>query len=258
MLASRELVRTSGRTANDKPKGAMGQEQAVQADLAAAKRRIRKAPNAEWVAMYRNGIPTSKIASIDGVAESTVRYHLRIAARTDPDIPAEHKTARGAVSPATAGGLQNMADTISFYEREGRPPSSSGYTARERALASWLLSRSRAAARGTLSPVYHEGLAVIPGWDKQPTRAEENAARWDRRLAGLVQYRQDGNDWPLYQKASTEEERVLGSWLHGQRISFRNGTLSKEHEGKLDAELPGWREGRSRRRGGHKSSHPAG
>ncbi|GAA2551075.1 hypothetical protein GCM10009861_08510 [Neomicrococcus aestuarii] len=158
----------------------------------------------------------------------------------------------------TAGGLQNMADAISSYEREGRLPSSGGYTTRERALASWLLSRSRAAARGTLSTAYREGLAVIPGWDRQPTRAEENAARWDRRLAELVQYRQDGNDWPLYQKASSEEERVLGMWLHGQRISFRNGTLSKEHEGKLDAQLDGWRPGRSHRSGGRKSSRPAG
>ena len=151
-----------------------------------------------------------------------------------------------------------MADTISFYEREGRLPSSGGYTARERVLASWLLSRSRAAARGTLSNAYREGLAVIPGWDRQLTRAEENAARWDRRLAELVRYRQDGNDWPLYQKASSEEERALGAWLHGQRISLRNGTLSKDHEGKLDAQLDGWRQGRSRRRGGPKSSRPAG
>lgn len=87
-----------------------------------------------------------------------------------------------------------MADTINFYEREGRLPSSGGYTPRERALASWLLSRSRAAAAGTLPPAYREGLAVILGWDRQPTRAEENAARWDRRLAALVRYRQDGND----------------------------------------------------------------
>lgn len=126
----------------------MSQEQGAQAHPFRAQRRIRKAPNAEWVAMYRNGIPTSKIASLEGVAESTVRHHIRVAARTDPGIPAEHKTARGAVSPATAGGLQNMADTISFYEREDRLPSSGGYTPRERVLASWLLSRSRAAARG--------------------------------------------------------------------------------------------------------------
>jgi Helicase associated domain len=256
MSAISESPVTSDRTANES-RGIMRQEQA-RSSSSPAKPRIRKAPDAEWVLMYRNGIPTSKIASIAGVAASTVRYHLRIAARADPDIQAQHKTARGPVNPATAGGLQNMADTISFYERECRLPSSGGYTARERALASWLLSRARAAARGTLSPVYREGLAVIPGWDRQPNRAEENAARWDRRLAELVQYRQDGNDWPLHQKASSEEERALGAWLHGQRINFRKGTLTKEHEGKLDTQLPGWREGRPHRGGRRKSGHPAG
>ena len=46
---------------------------------------------------------------------------------------------------------------------------------------------------------------------------------------------QDGNDRPLLQEAYKHEERALGAWLHGQRIRFRNGILSKEHEGKLDA-----------------------
>jgi Helicase associated domain len=230
----------------------MSTELGAQAHPSPTKPGIHKAPNAEWVLLYRNGIPTLRIAAIAGVAASTVRYHLRIAARADPDIQAQHKIARGPVSQVTAGGLQNMADTISFYEKEGRLPSSGGHTARERALASWLLSRSRAAARGTLSPAYRDGLAVIPDWDRQPTRAEENAARWYRRLAELVHYRQNGNDWPLHRKAASEEERVLGSWLHGQRIKLRKGTLTKEHQGKLDAQLPGWREGRSHSHGAQK------
>lgn len=33
---------------------------------------------------------------------------------------------------------------------------------------------------------------------------------------------------------------MLGMWLHGQRISPRKGTLTKEDEGKLDAQLYGW------------------
>ena len=189
----------------------MSKEWGAQAHPSSPKRGIHNAPNAEWVLMYRNGIPTPRIAAVTGMAASTVRYHMRIAAQADPDIKVQHKLARGPVSPATAGGLQSMADTISFYEREGRLPSIGGYTARERALASWLLSRSRAAARGTLSPAYRDGLAVIPNWDRQPTRAEENAARWYRRLTELVQYRQDGNGWPLHHNASSEEERVLGS-----------------------------------------------
>ena len=40
----------------------------------------RPAPNPEWVQMYRLGIPTPKISAGAGVAETTVRYHLAIAA----------------------------------------------------------------------------------------------------------------------------------------------------------------------------------
>jgi hypothetical protein len=40
----------------------------------------RAAPHPEWVQMYRQGIPAPKIAAAAGVAKSTVRYHLHIAA----------------------------------------------------------------------------------------------------------------------------------------------------------------------------------
>ncbi|MHA7297700.1 helicase associated domain-containing protein [Pseudarthrobacter sp. MDT3-1] len=206
----------------------------------------RKAPNDEWVLMYRKGLPSEKIAAVTGAPSSTVRYHLGVASRTDPGLRAEHKAALGAVSQGTPRGLQNMADAVAFHEREGRLPTTGEKTARERALGGWLLSRRNAAAAGTLSPAYREGLAVIPGWDTQPTRTEENAARWEQRLTELVAYRRAGNDWPLHKKASTEEERVLGVWLHGQRIKYRQEILTEEREATLNARLPGWREGRAR------------
>lgn len=42
--------------------------------------------------MYRRGIRTSKIAAIEGVAETTVRYHLQVAARAE-------RVAKGAERP---------------------------------------------------------------------------------------------------------------------------------------------------------------
>jgi hypothetical protein len=36
----------------------------------------RAAPDEEFVLMYRRGIPASKIAAIEGVAKTIVRYHL--------------------------------------------------------------------------------------------------------------------------------------------------------------------------------------
>ncbi|MDE8670792.1 helicase associated domain-containing protein [Pseudarthrobacter sp. H3Y2-7] len=215
----------------------------------------RKAPEPEWVLMYRKGLPPTKIAAVTGAPLGTVRYHLGIAAQAEPGLRAEHKAARGAVTRETSRGLQNMADTITFYEKEGRLPTTGGKPARERALGAWLTYQRNAAAAGTLSPAYRGGLAVIPDWNTPPTRTEENAARWNLRLAELVKYRKAGNDWPLHKKTSTEEEWVLGVWLHGQRINHRNGILTRNRKAQLNSALPGWREGRARS-GGRRAGSP--
>jgi hypothetical protein len=64
----------------------------------------RTAPNPEFVQFYRLGTPTSQIAAGAGVAETTVRYHLQIAAKQDPSIRDEHKAALSPGSPAYISG----------------------------------------------------------------------------------------------------------------------------------------------------------
>lgn len=197
--------------------------------------------------MYRKGIPTSKIASLEGVAETTVRYHLKIAARAEPSIRDEHKAALAPAPPRTPeAGLRNLADVIAFHEKEGRLPVTHGKSARERALGAWLAHRRRQASEGTLSPIYRAALAVIPNWDKPSTRKTEDEARWQQRLSELQEIRRAGGDWPRHQKTDDRYERKLGVWLHGQRIDYRAGRLAPAKEKKLNEILPGWREGRGR------------
>lgn len=87
----------------------------------------RVAPDPEFVLMYRKGIPTSKIAAIEDVAETTVRYHLQIAARAEPGIRDEHKAALTFPAPRMAeAGLRNLADILAFHESEGRLPVTHG------------------------------------------------------------------------------------------------------------------------------------
>lgn len=203
--------------------------------------------------MYRAGMPSPKIAATKGMAESTVRYHLFIAVQADPEIRDEHKSARGKVTRQTSPGLRNLQDTVAFFRAEKRLPATGGNTARERALGSWLHRRRQAAADGTLSALYRDGLAVIPNWDTQPTRNETKAARWDQRLSELAGYTATGNDWPRHKNPSTEQERVLGVWLHVQRISRRHHKLALAREEQLNTVLPGWQEGRPRS-GGQRSS----
>jgi hypothetical protein len=200
--------------------------------------------------MYRKGLTTSKIAALEEVAETTVRYHLQIAARAEPGIRDEHKAALPpAAQRIPEAGMRNLAEVLAFHESEGRLPVSHGKTAKERALGAWLVHRRREAAQGTLSPIYGEALAIFPRWDKPSTRKAEDAARWQQRLEQLQNLRAVGGDWPRHQKTDDKHERTLGVWLHGQRIDFRAGRLDPSKVKKLNEVLPGWREGRGHRGG---------
>lgn len=208
----------------------------------------RKAPYPEWVLMYRKGLTTTQIAAATGAAQNTVRYHLAIAAAAEPSLRDAHRNAaRPKQTRITAAGLQNLHDTIALYKAEGRLPSSKSPSARERALATWLVHRRQDHDRGTLSPTYSAGLQQIPGWE-QRTRKTNDEARWNQRLQEITAYRAAGNDWPRHQKTDTEEERVLGMWQQIQRTKYRRNELDQDKKAQLNTLLPGWREGRTRAR----------
>ncbi|MEV7574340.1 helicase associated domain-containing protein [Pseudarthrobacter sp. NPDC089323] len=210
----------------------------------------RVAPDPGFVLLYRQGTPTSLIAAGAGVAETTVRYHLQIAAKQDPAIRDEHKAAVVGPSPRiSAVGMGNLADVLAFHAVEGRLPVQHGWSPRERALGTWLARRRRQSAKGTLSPVYRDALAVIPGWDAPSTRTAQDAERWQRRLEELQRIRDAGGEWPRHQKTDDQDERTLGVWLHSQRIDCRAGRLDPAKEERLNRLVPGWREGRGHRGG---------
>ncbi|WP_275215962.1 hypothetical protein [Pseudarthrobacter sp. H3Y2-7] len=64
----------------------------------------RRAPDPEWVQVYRQGISSSLIAAGAGAASSTVRYHLRLAVQADLGLPAAHKAAQRSVTRQTPAG----------------------------------------------------------------------------------------------------------------------------------------------------------
>ncbi|MHC6592755.1 hypothetical protein [Arthrobacter sp. C152] len=95
----------------------------------------RPAPHPEWVQMYGQGIPASKIAAVAGAPEATVRYHLAIAARQDPGLRARHQAALPPAPPrVTAAGQRILDDLLAFHATEGRLPVH-GRSARESSLA---------------------------------------------------------------------------------------------------------------------------
>ena len=206
----------------------------------------RKAPNSEWVHMYRQGIPSPKIAAVVGAAETTVRYHLAIAARQDPTLRSEHKAAVQPAPRVTQTGRQNLEDILALYQAQRRLPVA-GRSKRESALAGWLVRRRRQAADGTLSSAYAEALEAIPGWREYPTKQDSDEARWRQRLGEVADYLAAGNELPRHSKTDDREERTLGVWLHTQRIDHRAGKLTLIKEILLNETIPGWRKGRPRR-----------
>lgn len=199
----------------------------------------RAAPDPEWVLMYRQGITIPKIATGSGVAETTVRYHLAIAARMQPSIRDEHRDALTSHQRITSAGRQNLADILDLYNAEGRLPTTAGSSARERALGVWLNRRRQEAAQGVLAPIYKQALDAIPGWHHPSTKKTDDKACWKQRLAEVADYLAGGNDWPRHNKTDIKEERVLGVWLHVQRINHRAGRLdsAKEAQQRRDPRL---------------------
>lgn len=145
----------------------------------------RTAPNPEWVQMYRQGIPSPKIAAIAGAAESTIRYHLRLATKAEPGLRAKHKAAVVAVTRHTSAGLQKVNDIVAFHQTEGRLPAAGGRTAWERALGVWLHRRRQDAMVGSLPPptskAFRSGRRIVvirPSLSANPRRTNCGLKWW--------------------------------------------------------------------------------
>jgi hypothetical protein len=207
-----------------------------------------KAPNQEWVLMYRKGLTRDRIAALVEAAPSTVNYHLRIARTLEPGLEADHEAAAG-IKPAhaTDQGLARVQQLVAMVRETGRYPSRHSPSETERTLAAWLQRRREDARAGVLAEAYRDGLAVLPGW-QTPPRTQADEARWQERLAALVEYRAAGNDWPRHKAVITGEEHDLGVWLHFQRAKARRGELDAAKVQELDRVVPGWRAGRRRGR----------
>lgn len=214
------------------------------------RREPRRAPDAEWVLMYRKGLTPARIAEIGQVSASTVAYHLSLARDQDGGLQHDHdQAALGAPSAARVTGrtVQRMNDLIAMVRAEGRYPSSNAGCSEERSLAAWLQRRRRDAAEGRLAQAVRDGLACLPDWQAS-TRAAADEERWQQRLSALIEYREAGEDWPRHKSTDTETEHDLGVWLHAQRYKLRRGELDPVKKRALDGAVPGWSAGRTRGR----------
>lgn len=210
-------------------------------------KRLRRAPDAEWVLMYRLGLSRKRIAALVGAEPATVGYHLVIARRRDPELEAAHLAVARTEPDPSRSSLVRMDEIIAWIEATGRLPRECCENKEERSMARWLSDRRREVTEGMLLPAYEEGLARVPDWTRN-ARAVADEARWHLRLAQLVDFREQGNDWPRHKKCDSELEHTLGVWVHAQRQKHRRGELDAEKVKLLDAAVPGWQAGRTRGR----------
>jgi hypothetical protein len=193
---------------------------------------------------------------LDAAPATTVRYHLQVAKKLEPELEAEHAAALPKRVKPPAAALRMMQDVVDFYGTRGRLPSAHAKSPGEATLGRWLYRRRREAQAGILSPDVRDGLDVIPGWDLASKRKAEDEARWQQRLQQVKDIRDAGGEWPRHQKTPDADERVLGVWLQAQRINYNQGKLVPEKESLLNEVLPGWREGRPRGRRPRRTPSP--
>jgi hypothetical protein len=212
-------------------------------------RRLRRAPDAEWVLMYRLGLSQKRIAELVAAKPATVGYHLVIARRRDPELEVAHLAATDTVpvrhpSPKE---LARMEELIAWVTAEGHLPNDRSVDRTDRSMARWLSARRREAAEGTLDQAYSHGLAHVPGWTGNH-REMADEARWHARLGELAAFREEGHDWPRHHHYDSEREHTLGVWIHTQRYKRRRGDLEPVKVNLLDTTVPGWQTGRTRGR----------
>lgn len=197
--------------------------------------------------MYRLGLSRRRIAALVGAEPATVGYHLIIARRRDPNLQVAHLAAAGSGRAPSPAALARMEEVITWVEAEGRFPRDSSNHKHERSMARWFSARRSEVAHGGLHVAYRKGLDRVPGWESG-SRAAADEARWRHRLADLVEFRSEGNDWPRHKEYSSEREHALGVWLHSQRQKRRRGELDADKIKLLDDVVPGWQTGRTRGR----------
>lgn len=87
----------------------------------------------------------------------------------------------------------------------------------------------------------------MPGWAKNRQEVADEA-RWHEHLVELVDFRQEGNDWPRRRDFGSEREHTLGVWTRTQRHKRRRGELCPVKIKLLNDAAPGWQTGRTRGR----------
>lgn len=193
----------------------------------------------EWDLMYIAGLTAREIADRCHQNIATVHSHLLKREKYAPGFHAQHEAAleaRGTNRPSTLW-RQRAKAADEFQAAHGRLPRLGGES-EERSLYIWLARQRRLYEKGLLPDAKVVLLKKLSGWNQSPQQVLNEA--WQEKLASVSRFIAANNRIPRYKHHTSEQERVLGVWLHNQHQRRSKGTLLRWRLDALNTELPDW------------------
>lgn len=126
-----------------------------------------------------------------------------------------------------------------FVAKNSRLPYAKGHGDEESSLGRWLANQRSASAFSNFPQHKRRALAATGDWESTP-RSQKDALRWEERLDGVAAFVVHGGRYPSYRRASSEIERLLGTWLHIQRQAASHSLLAMDRLQSINDRVPGW------------------
>lgn len=190
--------------------------------------------------MYLAGLTAREIADRCHQNIATVHLHLRVREKYAPGFHAAHAAALASRDPdrPSIKWRQRLQQALEFQATHDRLPRS-GENSVEQSLYKWIADQRGAYRKGQMSVAKIVLLDDLRDWtdDTKQLKLDE---KWRVQLAQLSDFVAATGRLPRYKKYSSEQERVLGVWLHTQHQRRAEDRLLPWRKAALDAAFPRW------------------
>ena len=190
--------------------------------------------------MFVAGLTAREIADLTKKNVATIHLHLKNREKYDADFFDKHVAALKARGPnrITTSWRKRVQEALDFHQRFGRLPRQTG-DVMERSLASWLAEQRRLYEKNLLPVAKTVLLDPIPDWNVSSQR-KAREFNWRNKLSLVIDFLEKEGRLPKYKTFATEEERVLGVWLHYQHQRRTENKLESWKLRELDTAIAEW------------------
>lgn len=190
--------------------------------------------------MFVAGLTAREIADLTNKNIATIHRHLKNREKYDSDFFDKHMVALEARGPncITSKWRKRIQEAYDFHLRFGRLPRQTGDTI-EDSLALWLARQRRLYEKNALPMAKVVLLEPLPDWNVSPQR-KARETNWWNKLSLVIDFLDKEGRLPKYKTYATEEEHVLGVWLHYQHQRRTENKLEPWKLKALDGATSGW------------------